>query len=57
MTETVPPTNEPTAAAVSPVIASPFCARGLPSKTVATAVDAPGIPNIIELIAPPYIAP
>ena len=57
ITDTVPPTNEPTAAAVRAVIASPFTAKGLPSKTVATAVDAPGIPNITELIAPPYIAP
>ena len=57
ITETVPPTNEPTAAAVNAVMASPLTARGLPSKTVATAVEAPGIPSITELMAPPYIAP
>ena len=44
ITDTVPPTKEPTAAAVKAVIASPLTAKGLPSKTVATAVEAPGIP-------------
>ena len=35
----------------------PWRAIGLPSNTVATAVEAPGIPNVIEEMAPPYIAP
>jgi len=35
----------------------PFSAIGLPSNVVATAVEAPGIPSVIEEIAPPYIAP
>ena len=56
-TEMVPPTNEATAAAIKALSASPLSAIGRPSNVVATAVDAPGIPNIIELMAPPYIAP
>ena len=38
----MPPTNEPTAAATSAQSAFPFMASGRPSKTVATAVEAPG---------------
>ena len=49
--------NEAAAAAISAFSASPFMAMGLPSKVVATAVEAPGMPSIIELIAPPYMAP
>ena len=45
------------AAVISALSASPLRARGRPSNVVATAVDAPGIPSIMELIAPPYIAP
>ena len=52
-----PPTKEATAAAVSALSARPFFASGLPSNVVATAVDAPGIPNMIDEIAPPYMAP
>ncbi len=55
--EMVPPTNEATAAAVNALSANPCLASGLPSKVVATAVDAPGIPNITDEMAPPYIAP
>ena len=53
----VPPTNEAVAAATSALSAMPFMASGRPSNTVATAVEAPGIPSMIELMAPPYIAP
>ena len=56
-TEIVPPINEATAAAVRALSALPCWASGRPSNTVATAVDAPGMPSVIELIAPPYIAP
>ena len=56
-TEIVPPMNEATAAVTSARSALPAMASGRPSKTVATAVDAPGIPRVIELIAPPYMAP
>ena len=56
-TEMVPPMNEAMAAAVSALSARPDCASGRPSKTVATAVDAPGMPRVMELIAPPYMAP
>ena len=55
--DTVPPMNEAIAAVTSARLALPFNASGLPSKVVATAVEAPGIPSVIELIAPPYIAP
>ena len=57
ITETVPPINEATAAVINALSASPLRARGRPSNVVATAVDAPGIPSIMELMAPPYIAP
>ena len=56
-TEIVPPMNEATAAAVSARSALPACASGRPSNTVATAVEAPGMPRVMELMAPPYIAP
>ena len=56
-TEMLPPTNDATAAADNAWSALPCCASGRPSNTVATAVDAPGIPKVIELMAPPYIAP
>ena len=57
ITDTVPPTNDATAAAISASPALPCNAIGRPSKVVATAVEAPGMPSRIELIAPPYIAP
>ena len=38
-------------------LASFYSAIGRPSNVVATAVDAPGIPSMTELIAPPYMAP
>ena len=57
MTEIVPPTKDATAAAIRARPACPFCAMGRPSKVVATAVEAPGIPSKIEDTAPPYIAP
>jgi len=53
----VPPTKDATAAAISARPARPCSAMGRPSNVVATAVEAPGIPSRIELIAPPYIAP
>ena len=56
-TEMVPPTNEAVAAATRARSAIPLRASGRPSKVVATAVDAPGMPSMMELIAPPYIAP
>ena len=56
-TEIVPPMNDATAAAVNALSARPFCASGRPSNTVATAVDAPGMPRVMELMAPPYMAP
>ena len=56
-TDTVPPKNEAEAAAISALSASPFRAMGRPSKVVATAVEAPGMPSMMELIAPPYMAP
>ena len=57
MTEIVPPTNDAVAAAISALSALPCSASGRPSKVVATAVEAPGIPSMIELMAPPYMAP
>ena len=57
MTEMVPPMKEATAAVMSARSACPAIAIGRPSKTVATAVEAPGIPSVTELIAPPYMAP
>ncbi len=57
MTFLVPPTKEAVAAVTSAVFAFPCNAKGRPSNVVATAVEAPGIPNMIELMAPPYIAP
>ena len=57
ITEIVPPTKDAVAATTSARSASPFIAMGLPSNVVATAVDAPGMPSMMELIAPPYIAP
>ena len=56
-TEMVPPMKEAIAAVISALSACPLRAKGRPSKVVATAVEAPGIPSIIELIAPPYMAP
>ena len=55
--DTVPPKKEAVAAAMRAVSAWPFSAIGRPSKVVATAVEAPGIPSMIELMAPPYMAP
>ena len=57
ITAIVPPTKDAKAAAIKAKAASPFCAIGRPSNVVATAVEAPGIPNKMEEIAPPYIAP
>ena len=57
MIEMVPPTNDATAAATKARSARPCSAIGRPSKVVATAVDAPGIPSMIDEIAPPYMAP
>ena len=57
MTEIVPPTNDAVAAVISALSASPCSASGRPSKVVATAVDAPGMPSMIEEMAPPYMAP
>ena len=45
------------AAAVKAWSALPAIASGRPSNTVATAVDAPGMPSVMEEIAPPYMAP
>ena len=56
-TEIVPPTKDAVAAATKARSASPLSAMGRPSKVVATAVEAPGMPSMIELIAPPYMAP
>ena len=56
-TPTLPPTKDAVAAATSALSARPFMAMGRPSNVVATAVDAPGIPSMIELMAPPYMAP
>ena len=57
ITEMVPPMNDAVAAVISARSAWPFRAIGRPSKVVATAVEAPGMPNMIELTAPPYMAP
>ena len=57
MFATVPPTKDASAAVTNAKLALPCCASGFPSKVVATAVDAPGIPSVTEEIAPPYIAP
>ena len=56
-TEMVPPTKEAVAAATSALSAWPWSASGRPSKVVATAVEAPGIPSMMEEMAPPYMAP
>ena len=56
-TEMVPPTNDATAAAIRARSALPCKAMGRPSKVVATAVEAPGMPSMIEEMAPPYMAP
>ena len=56
-TEMVPPTNDAVAAATRALSASPCRASGRPSKVVATAVEAPGMPSMMELMAPPYMAP
>ena len=45
------------AAATNALSASPLSAMGLPSKVVATAVEAPGMPSMIDEMAPPYMAP
>ena len=55
--EIVPPMKEAVAATTSAVSALPCSASGRPSNVVATAVEAPGIPSMIELMAPPYMAP
>ncbi len=55
--EMVPPMKEASAATTRALSASPFKASGRPSKVVATAVEAPGMPSMIELMAPPYMAP
>ena len=57
MIETLPPMKDARAAVTSARLARPWSASGRPSKVVATAVEAPGMPSVIELIAPPYIAP
>ncbi len=57
MLDTVAPANEASAAAISAICALPCSASGLPSKVVATAVDAPGMPSATDEIAPPYMAP
>jgi len=57
ITDMVPPMKDATAAAVRAWSALPAVASGRPSNTVATAVDAPGIPKVMELMAPPYMAP
>ena len=56
-TDMVPPTNDAAAAATSALSARPLSASGRPSNVVATAVEAPGIPSMIEEMAPPYMAP
>ena len=55
--DTVAPANEASAAAISAICALPLSASGRPSKVVATAVEAPGIPSATEEMAPPYMAP
>jgi hypothetical protein len=57
MTAMVPPIKDANAAPVKAKSAKPCFANGRPSKVVATAVDAPGMPSIIDEIAPPYMAP
>ena len=56
-TEMVPPMNEAVAAVTRATSALPWVASGRPSNTVATAVEAPGMPRVTELMAPPYMAP
>ena len=56
-TDMVPPTKDAVAAATKALSAFPCIASGRPSKVVATAVEAPGMPSMIEEIAPPYMAP
>ena len=53
----VPPVNEASAAVIKARSALPFRANGRPSKVVATAVEAPGMPSVMEEMAPPYMAP
>ena len=53
----VAPAKDASAAAINAICARPCSANGRPSKVVATAVDAPGIPSATDEIAPPYIAP
>ena len=53
----LPPIKDAVAAVTSARSPSPANAMGLPSKVVATAVEAPGIPSMMELMAPPYMAP
>jgi len=55
--DTVAPAKDARAATTNATCALPARAKGRPSKVVATAVDAPGIPNVMEDMAPPYIAP
>ena len=55
--DTVPPTKDAMAAATSARRALPIMASGRPSKVVATAVEAPGMPSVIDEMAPPYMAP
>ena len=54
---TVPPTKEAMAAVTSASRALPCRASGRPSKVVATAVEAPGMPSVMDEMAPPYMAP
>ena len=56
-TEIVPPTKDAAAAATRARSAFPAIAIGRPSNVVATAVEAPGMPSMIDDIAPPYMAP
>ena len=55
--EIVPPAKDASAAAIRALSASPCMANGRPSKVVATAVEAPGMPRVMDEIAPPYMAP
>ena len=57
MFATVPPMNDARQAVTSARSAWPLSASGRPSKVVATAVEAPGMPRVIDEIAPPYMAP
>jgi len=56
-TLTIPPKTDAVVARAMAFPVSPFWLMGYPSSTVAAAAGVPGIPKVIEVIAPPYTPP